>query len=109
MTKEVYMILIAVGITLFTRAFPFLLFSGKRQMPLKLQRFASILPPAIMSILVIYCLRSLTISPTFATLFVPLVSVLTVVLLHIWRKSTILSIGGGTLLYMLLLRVFDLV
>ncbi len=63
------------------------------------------LPPAIMAILVIYCLKD----SSFASLggWLPqAVGVALTAALHLWRRNTLLSIGVGTAVYMLLLRLF---
>lgn len=63
------------------------------------------LPPAIMAILVIYRLKD----SSFASLggWLPqAVGVALTAALHLWRRNTLLSIGVGTAVYMLLLRLF---
>ena len=63
-----------------------------------------VLPPAVMAILVVYCLRSTSFAA--AADFAPqLAAVAVVVLLHLWRHNTLLSIAGGTAVYMILLRL----
>ena len=85
------------------RAAPFALFSGRRRMPPFLQKLAGKMPAAIIAVLVVYCLKglpSLNLSQTAVTL----VCVACVVGLHLWKKNTLLSIAGGTVLYMTLLH-----
>ena len=53
---SILLIAIASGITFLIRAFPFLVFK-KRQMPAFLKEIADKLPPAIIAVLVIYCLK----------------------------------------------------
>lgn len=53
---SILLIAIASGITFLIRAFPFLVFK-KRQMPAFLKEIADKLPPAIIAVLVIYCLN----------------------------------------------------
>ncbi|MBR2223800.1 MAG: AzlD domain-containing protein, partial [Christensenellaceae bacterium] len=62
-----------------------------------------VLPFAIMGMLVVYCLRN---TALFAAPYgIPeLIACLSVVLLHIWKRNSLLSIGGGTLIYMLLVQ-----
>ena len=77
-------------ITFLTRALPFLLFDRG-------------LPPAIIAMLIVYCLRGVSFAAPGG--WVPqLVSVATVVILHLWRSNTLLSIFGGTILYMVLVQ-----
>lgn len=62
-----------------------------------------VLPPAIIAMLIVYCLRGVSFAAPGG--WVPqLVSVATVVILHLWRSNTLLSIFGGTILYMVLVQ-----
>lgn len=98
------MCIITVAIcTLLTRAFPFILFGGKRKVPGYILYLGKILPPAVMCILVIYCLRDID----FQTVqgFLPqIISVVLVAALHVWKRNNLLSIGAGTAIYMLLIQ-----
>lgn len=101
---SIIMIAVVAFITLFLRAAPFMLFSGKRGTPKVITYLGSVLPFAIIAALVVYCLRSTDF--TTAPYGIPgLVSVVVVALLHIWKKNTLISILGGTVLYMVLIRV----
>lgn len=85
------------------RAFPFLLFGGK-PLPKLIQYLGKALPPTIMTVLVIYCLRSTDFVQ--APYGIPeLVSCVLVVLLQAFRKNMYLSIIAGTVCYMLLIRI----
>jgi len=98
-------VLICAACTFAVRVAPFALFSGKRGMPESMRRLVSKLPAAIIAVLVIYCLKTLPASDG-TTIAVTLCSTAAVVALHLWRKNTLLSIAGGTILYMALLRIF---
>ena len=90
-------------VTWFLRAFPFLLF-GSRPLPKIVQYLGKALPPAIMTILVIYCLRNTTFSQS--PYGIPeLVACALVVVLQIVRKNMYLSIIAGTICYMVLMRI----
>ncbi len=90
-------------VTWFLRAFPFLLF-GNRSLPKTIQYLGKVLPPAIMTVLVIYCLRNTTFNQ--APYGIPeLVACALVVVLQIVRKNMYLSIVAGTICYMVLMRV----
>ena len=86
------------------RVAPFARFGGGRQMPPAVRRLAIKLPAAIIAVLVVYCLKALPDSSLPASA-ATLVSVAAVVVLHLWKRNTLLSIAGGTILYMLLLRL----
>ena len=89
--------------TWLTRALPFLAFRN-RELPDVVRYLGGVLPPAIMAILVVYCLRNVHMDlpphgiPEFS-------AALLVILLQIWRKNMYLSIVAGTVCYMLLIRV----
>ena len=67
-------------------------------------RLGSVLPPAIMAALVVYCLKSVPYGSPGAGAC-QLVAAAAVVALHVWKRSTLLSIGAGTALYMILIRL----
>jgi branched-subunit amino acid transport protein AzlD len=104
MSTEKILIAIAVSalITLFLRAIPFLLFHGTKQMPDKLSYLGKILPPAIMSVLIIYCLRDAGSDPV--GIGIPkLVGVIIVAVSYKIKHNILISILAGTISYMLLL------
>ena len=103
MTHAVLIVLLVAVCTYLLRALPFLLFRGNGQLPKPVSYLGKVLPGAIMATLVIYCLRSLNF--TAAANFVPqLICAVLVVVLHLWRRSTLLSIFGGTAVYMVLVQ-----
>lgn len=97
-------ILIMAVITLAIRAVPFLLFGGKKEMPESVKYLGNILPTAMIATLVVYCLKSVT--PMTGNHGLPeFISVAVVAVLHIWKKNTFVSIGLGTICYMVLVQV----
>ncbi len=85
------------------RAFPFLLF-GNRPLPKVIRYLGKALPPAIMTVLVIYCLRDISFSQS--PFGIPeLAACALVVILQVVRKNMYLSIIAGTVCYMALIRV----
>lgn len=98
-------IAVAAVATFATRALPHVLFGSDRPVPPVVTYLGRILPPAIIATLVVYCLRNVDLL-AFPHGLPELVSVAAVALLHIWRKNTLLSIGVGTVLYMILCRLF---
>lgn len=98
-THVVLTIAVASLVTVGLRFLPFLIFS-KRQTPPVISYLGKVLPYAVMGMLVIYCLKDMT-----APFGIPeLLGCAAVALLHIWKRSTLLSIGGGTAVYMLLVN-----
>lgn len=104
------LILIMAGLTLATRALPFVIFSKGAGHPL-LDYLGRYLPPAIMLILVLHALsraRPLTsdLEMNMGPDGLPLLAAsLVVATLHLWRRNSLLSIGAGTLAYMLMLQL----
>ncbi len=93
---------VAAG-TQLTRWLPFWLFPEKKAPPAVVTYLGKVLPPAMMGLLVVYCIRNVS------WLAVPhgapeLLSIAAVVLLHTWKHNVLLSIAGGTALYMLLVQ-----
>lgn len=89
--------------TILTRALPFLLFPENRKIPKYIKYLADVLPFTIIGMLVVYCLRDISFVPSPHAL-PELISIIAIVILHIWKKNTLLSIGGGALFYMLLVQ-----
>lgn len=104
---SLWIVLIAALATIVTRAFPFLLLRRRTLSPF-LRYLGKILPAAIIVILLIYCLRSSFGLPLLEAL-PSFVAVGAVFLLHRLRHNMLLSIGGATVLYMVLLRILPLV
>ena len=103
MTHAALIIAVAGAVTLLLRFLPFLIFGGKRETPPFIVYLGKVLPYAIMGMLVIYCLRG--ISFTAAANFLPeLIACAVVVLAHVWKRNTLLSIISGTVCYMLLVQ-----
>ena len=97
-------VLVCAVCTFALRAAPFALFSGKRGMPPAVRRLAGKMPAAIIAVLVVYCLKGLP-AGALSENAVTLLGVAAVVALHLWKRNTLLSIAGGTVLYMALLRL----
>ena len=91
-------------VTVFLRSAPFLFFGGERGIPGIIRCLGRTLPPAIMAALVVYCLRTAPFGSA-AEGAKQLAAAAAVVILHLLGKNTLLSIAGGTALYMLLLRL----
>ena len=106
MTKfEMLLTVLAVALgTQITRWLPFLLFPENRQPPAVVRQLGQLLPPAVMGLLVVYCLKSVT--PTAFPYGAPeAIAIAVTALLHGWKRNVLLSIAGGTAVYMLLVQV----
>lgn len=104
MSHPIAIIAVAAAATLFIRAIPFVIFGGKREVPETVTYLGKVLPPAIMVILVIYCIKSINLFSGNHGM-PELLSIAVVAGLHIWKRNTLLSIACGTILYMILVQV----
>ena len=99
------MMLVAVVslVTMLLRFLPFLLFGFQKKTPGFSGYIGRVLPYAIMGMLVVYCLKG--VSLTTGPFGLPeLIAVAVVAGVHLWRRSTLLSIISGTVIYMVLIQ-----
>ena len=90
-------------VTFLTRVLPFLLFDRGESPPKLVLYLGRVLPPAIIAMLIVYCLRGVSFSTPGG--WVPqLLCVAVVVALHLWKHNNLLCIFGGTVLYMVLVQ-----
>lgn len=82
-------------VTFLTRALPFLLFGRGGEPPRVVLYLGRFLPPAVIAMLIVYCYRNTSFAAPAG---------LAVVGLHVWKKNNMLSIVGGTILYMVLVQ-----
>lgn len=90
--------------TVLTRFLPFLLFPAGKPTPKYIRYLGKVLPAAVFGMLVVYCLRNVSIFSGSHGL-PELLSIIVVVLLHLWKRQMLLSIAGGTVCYMLLVQM----
>ena len=96
-------ILVVAATTFATRLVPFLLFPKGKEIPGIIQYLGKVLTPAVIGMLVIYCLKS--VSLISAPHGIPeLIAVAVTAGLHVWKRNNLLSIGVGTILYMFLIQ-----
>jgi branched-subunit amino acid transport protein AzlD len=96
-------IAVVAAVTFGTRALPFALFGGKRPAPKFILYLGRALPPAVMAMLVVYCLKGVNI--TAAPFGLPeLIAVAMAAALQLWRRNSLLSIFSGTAVYVLLVQ-----
>ena len=101
--QSILIIAVCTLCTFLERALPFLIF-GSRPVPDIVRYLGRVLPMAVMTTLVVYCLRGISFAA--AGSFLPeLIAVAAVVGLHLWRHSTFLSIVSGTAVYMVLVQL----
>ena len=106
MSSMLYPFLVIAVIAMVTallRFLPFWVFDGKRAVPKYVQYLGAVLPYSIMAMLVVYCLKDISFV-NYSGWLPAMISVFAVVMLHIWKRNTLLSIVGGTMCYMILIR-----
>ncbi len=106
MTDVYSLIMIAVmaAVTFLLRFLPFAVFPADKETPAVITYLSNALPCAIMGMLVIYCLKDVTIFS--GNHGIPeVICVILVVVLHKWRHNSLLSISVGTIVYMLLVQM----
>lgn len=102
-TQQIITIALCVLGTMATRFLPFLVFSGDKPTPKYIQYLGKALPAAIFGMLVVYCLKNVSIL-TGSHGIPELIAIAVVVALHLWKRQMLLSIAGGTVCYMLLVQ-----
>lgn len=101
--RSVVIIVLVALTTLATRAIPFIIFPQGKKIPKAVEYLGKVLPPAVIGMLVVYCLKS--VNPLSFPFGLPeLIAGAVVVILHVWRRNNLLSIGTGTILYMFLIQ-----
>lgn len=99
---DILLITVIALMTFLTRVIPFIAFQNKSY-PI-IEYLGDVLPFSIMSMLVVYCLKDVRFL-TGNHSICEIIGVLSVVILHIWKKNTLLSIIGGTIIYMLCVQM----
>jgi branched-subunit amino acid transport protein AzlD len=89
--------------TVITRSLPFLVFPAGKETPAFIKYLGRVLPPAVFGMLVIYCLRNVDfLSGSHGA--PELMAIAAVTVLHLWKRQMLISIAGGTVIYMLLVQ-----
>ncbi len=105
--QVVIAIAIMSGVTFLTRALPFWIFGKKERVPPKaLLYLGCVLPYTVIALLAVYCFKAIDPLGSWGTTWPVLAASLTVALLQVWKRNNLISIFGGTILYMILIRVF---
>lgn len=103
LTQQILTILMVVLGTMLTRFLPFLVFPAGKPTPRYVQYLGKALPGAVFGLLIIYCLKNVSVFT--GTHAIPeLIAIALVVVLHLWKRQMLLSIAGGTICYMVLVQ-----
>lgn len=103
MSKDLIIVGVVALVTILLRFLPFLIYNGKRKTPAFITYLGKVLPYSIMGMLVVYCLRNVSFFSGSHGL-PELISCALIVVLHVWKRNTLLSIVGGTACYMILIQ-----
>ena len=102
LTQQIITVAMVVLGTMITRFLPFAAFPGKPT-PKYIQYLGQVLPAAVFALLIVYSLKDVTIFS--GSHGIPeAIGIAAVVALHVWKRQMLLSIAGGTILYMLLVQ-----
>lgn len=103
-SQHIITVMLIVSATVITRFLPFVLFPAGKIAPKYIRFLGQALPPAVFGMLVVYCLKGVDLFSGSHGL-PELIAVAAVVILHLWKRKMLLSIAGGTVLYMLLVQL----
>ena len=104
LTQQILTIGLCSVATMLTRFLPFLIFSGKRDLPAFIKYIGKVLPAAIFGMLIVYCLKGVSVLE-FSHGIPELIAIATVIGIHLWKRQMLLSISTGTVVYMLLVQL----
>ena len=103
LTQQIITVAMVVIGTVITRFLPFIIFPDGKKTPDYIKYLGDVLPLAVFGLLIVYCLRDVSI--LHGTHGIPeLISIALTVGIHLWRRKMILSIAAGTVCYMLLVH-----
>ena len=103
-TQQIITIAMVVLGTMITRYLPFIIFPAGKPTPKYVKYLGKVLPPAVFGMLIIYCLKNVSVF-TSSHGIPELIAIAVVVGLHAWKRQMLISIAGGTIVYMLLVQL----
>ncbi|HJB81555.1 MAG TPA: branched-chain amino acid transporter permease [Candidatus Mediterraneibacter intestinavium] len=103
LTQQIITVAMVVLGTAVTRFLPFLVFPSGKPTPKYVQYLGKFLPAVVFGLLVVYSLKDVSVF-TGSHGIPEMISILLVIVLHVWKRQMLLSIAGGTVCYMLLVQ-----
>lgn len=100
--QSILTIVVVVLGTMLTRFLPFLIFPEEKKPPTYITYLGTVLPYAVIGLLVVYCLKDAVFTDFHG--LPEGIAMVFILILHKWKKNTLLSIGLGTVLYMVLVQ-----
>lgn len=104
LTQQLLTIAVVALGTMVTRFLPFLIFPAGKETPRFIQYLGKALPGAVFGLLLVYCLKHVSFL-TGSHGLPEIIAIAVVVVLHLWKRQMLLSIAGGTAVYMLLVQL----
>ena len=102
-TQQILTVAAVVLGTMLTRFLPFLIFPAGKPTPRYIQYLGKFLPPAVFGLLVVYCLKGVSLT-AWPYGLPEAIAIAVTAGLHLWRRQLLLSIAGGTVCYMVLVQ-----
>ena len=100
--KSALLIAVMSIVTILIRFLPFYVFGNRT--PQYVSYLGKVLPPAIIGMLVIYCLKDVT--PAICPFGIPeLLAAACVIGIQAWKRNSLISILAGTAVYMVLVQI----
>ncbi|KAJ50172.1 branched-chain amino acid transport protein [Clostridium tetanomorphum DSM 665] len=104
LTQRIIIIGMVILGTVITRFLPFIIFPSNKPTPEYVKYLGKVLPSAVLGMLVIYCLKDVNL--LIGNHGIPkLISIVGVVLIHLWKKQMLISIAVGTISYMFMIQL----
>ena len=103
LTQQLLTICVIAFGTMLTRFLPFLVFPGDRPVPIIIEKLGKLLPGAVFSLLVVYCLKNVDLLS--GSHGIPeAIAIAAICAVHLCKRNTLLSIATGTIVYMTLVQ-----
>ena len=103
MNNYIKIILIMALVTYITRALPFIIWGNQQNVSLLIKYLGNTLPYAMMGLLIVYSFKNVSLI-TYPYGISEIIASLSCIILHLWKRNNLISIGGSTIIYMLLIQ-----
>lgn len=101
---SILIIAVITGLTYLARLFPYLLFGRGAKVPHMITYLGDVLPPAVMIVLIVYCLRNISIM-AYPYGIPEGAAILLTIVLYLTTKNNLIAMVSGTILYMVLIQL----
>ncbi|MBR2122197.1 MAG: branched-chain amino acid transporter permease [Lachnospiraceae bacterium] len=89
--------------TMATRFLPFIIFRDGERTPAFIRYLGRVLPGAVFALLIVYCLKDVSFF-RYSYGLPEAAGIAATLILHKWKRQMLLSIAGGTAVYMILVQ-----